>query len=94
MILAAILAGWRVADYYTTDNRPALVIHSFQQLNRVVLQGADIEYQAVYSKRAECHPPRGNGEVRYRFRSLSQTKDGDHRGAVIVESPVMRQTVW
>lgn len=77
LALCMVAVGVLMTNHYTTDIRPPLVLHNFTVLTPVVAAGGQIDYQAVYDKRKECHPPLGGGEVRYRFASIDAGVEGN-----------------
>jgi hypothetical protein len=74
------------------SREPPLVIHSIRVLTPVVRAGNTVEYEAQYSKRAACYPPKGSGAVRYVFEMLGQVEGS--RGARLIYSRGVRRAAW
>ena len=49
------------------DDRPAMKITNIKVLSKFLTNGEQFVYEFDYDKRAECYPPDGWGEVRYRI---------------------------
>jgi len=58
--------------YY--DDRPPVVVHSLVPESTVIEQGGVLKYTTTYSKRAECFPPAGRGEVSYKMTRVNDSR--------------------
>lgn len=64
---ASNLAGQRALDAILFDDRPAMVLSNMRTVSKTVRSGAPFVYEFDYTKRRECYPPKGSGEVTYRI---------------------------
>lgn len=65
--LAIIAIGPRLATKALYDDRPPLVIWNMQPISTRLEPDAPYVYTFNYTKRAECYPPKGSGEVQHRL---------------------------
>lgn len=86
LLLCVTLGTFNFVQRFMLDVQAPLVIHSIQAETRLVKQGGTVFYSALYSKRANCYPPRGTGEVRYRFETLATQKKPSALGNLIWEN--------
>lgn len=47
------------------DDSDAVVVHDIALRSDTLRSGDPVEYAMTYSKRDDCHPPAGRGELRY-----------------------------
>lgn len=79
LVLTSTLAAGIVSialsarESLTNDDRPAMVLWDIKVVSEKLRAGEPFSYSFNYSKRAECSPPKGSGEVSYRIWS----KDAD-----------------
>lgn len=64
IILSPLLRQVWVAVAY--DDRPPVVLHTVTIHTPQIEVGGTVRWTTVYSKRADCSPPHGRGEVTYR----------------------------
>lgn len=75
----------RVADSVIWDDRPAMMIWDLAPIRTKLTPGQSFDLQFRYSKRPECYPPLGRGEVEYRLWSWHEP-DGYTRFRVVAQS--------
>lgn len=87
-VMPLVEYGWVALRY---DDRPAVTVHEMTVLTPVVSPGGTLRYQSIYSKRAECHPPLGSGEVSYRLYGSSAADATRH---AIYDFDLRREARW
>lgn len=61
------IAAPRLVERIIYDDRPAVIVWNLTAITKVVEVGKPFVYSFNYSKRAECYPPKGSGEVEHRL---------------------------
>jgi hypothetical protein len=85
VIFSATLSSYNKWRY---DDSPPISFSTFNIEQTEIAVGGSLSYTAIYTKRADCHPPEGNGSVSYKFRSI----DGDSSRGQLVFDNIRRST--
>lgn len=72
------------------NNAPPIVYHVFTWKDAAAIPGGRVRYVATYSKRADCHPPRGRGWISYKF---ARIENGRQNGMTYTVNAV-RDASW
>ena len=64
------------------DDRPAMVLSNINVISKLLKMNEKFVYEFDYTKRTECHPPDGAGEISYK---LWVQEDGKFERFIILE---------